>query len=155
ARSRRGGCPGRDAVEPADRAAPRGGGGPLPAHLDRRGGGHGHRFRTTGRRAAAAADPRPDEGPPRRARRRAQRGPDHRDARRRLLRHPRAVLRRRGERTPVGLDRARAAYRLADHLRRGRPRRRRRAGTGGGRGRGREVPRVPRQRLARGLREPL
>ena len=53
---------------------------------------------------------------------------------------------------PVGLDRAGAAHRHADRLRRGgarrgRPRGARRAG-----GRGREVPRVPRPRLARGLR---
>jgi hypothetical protein len=65
------------------------------------------------------------------------------------------VLGRRGQRPAVGLDRPGAANRLPDHLCRGRPRRRGRPGPRGGRGRGREVPGVPRQRLARGLREPL
>ena len=65
ARSRRGRCPGGDALQPAHRAAAGGGGGPLPADLDRRRRGDRDRLRPAGRRAAAAADPRPDEGPAR------------------------------------------------------------------------------------------
>ena len=63
-------------------------GGPLPAHLDRGRGGHRDRVRPAGRRPAAAADPRPDEGRARRHRQRAGRGPDHRGQGRRLLRDP-------------------------------------------------------------------
>ena len=82
------------------RAAARVVGGALPADLDRCGGGDRDRLRPAGRRAAAAADPRPAEGPADRDRARARRGPDHRGPRRRLLRHPGA--RRRASRSAPG-----------------------------------------------------
>ena len=93
--------PGRDADQPADRAAARARRRPLPADLDRRGGGHRHRLRPAGHRAAAAADPRPHEerhrgaGPP------AHRGADRRAARRGLPRGARSsTARPRSRRAP-------------------------------------------------------
>ena len=86
-------------------------GGALPADLDRRRRGHRDRLRPAGRRAAAAADPRPAPRHPRGDRQRGHRDPDHRDARQRLLRLAGARLRRRGQRPPLRLDRARAAHR--------------------------------------------
>ena len=94
-------------------------GGALPADLDRRRRGDRDRLRPAGRRAAAAADPRPAR--------------DVLEATGNELSEVRITemndgvfyavlvlrLRRRGQRPALGLDRAGAAHRLADRLRRG------------------------------------
>ena len=80
------GCPGRDALEPAHRAAARARRRPLPADLGRRAGGERDRARPAGRRPAAAADARPAAERHRGARPPARGGPDRRDQGQRLPR---------------------------------------------------------------------
>ncbi|CAA9213774.1 MAG: FIG01121484: hypothetical protein, partial [uncultured Blastococcus sp.] len=147
--------PGRTPGEPADPVAQGDAGRAVPAHLDRRRRGRRDRLRAAGRPPGAADDPRPAPGGRERARRHTGGRQHHRDARRHL--HRRAGVRRRagGQRPPVGRRRPGRAHRCAD-LRRGRAARRgghRDPGRAGGRGR--EVPRVPRPDLTRGLRRRL